>query len=80
LLRARLVNVSQGGVRLETTADLVVGGDVVVTLPGLTPAAGVVKWHGGESYGVGFNRALVLSDLVQWLQEQQLNQARKMAV
>lgn len=80
LLRTRMVNVSQGGVRLEAAADLVVGGDVVVTLPGLTPAAGVVKWRDGESYGVAFNRGLVLSDLVHWLQEQQLNQARKMAV
>jgi len=80
VLRARLINVSQGGVRVETAADLAVGGDAVVTLPGLTPAAGVVKWRDGDSYGIAFNRALILSDLVRWLKEHQQEQARKLAV
>jgi len=80
VLRARLVNVSQGGVRIETATDLTVGGDAVVTLPGLTPAAGVVKWRDGESYGIAFNRALILSDLVHWLKDHQREQARKIAV
>ena len=80
VLRARLVNVSQGGVRIETATELTVGGDAVVTLPGLTPAAGVVKWRDGESYGIAFNRALILSDLVHWLKDHQREQARKIAV
>lgn len=80
VLRARLVNVSQGGVRIETATALTVGGDAVVTLPGLTPAAGVVKWRDGESYGIAFNRALILSDLVHWLKDHQRDQARKIAV
>jgi len=80
VLRARLVNVSQGGVRIETATELTVGGDAVVTLPGLTPAAGVVKWRDGESYGIAFNRALILSDLVRWLKDHQREQARKIAV
>lgn len=80
VLRARLVNVSQGGVRIETATALTVGGDAVVTLPGLTPAAGVVKWRDGESYGIAFNRALILSDLVHWLKDHQREQARKIAV
>ena len=80
VIRTRLVNVSQGGVRVECAAPLTVGGDAVVTLPGLTPAAGVVKWSEGDSYGIGFNRSLVLSDLVQWLKDQQQEQRRKVAV
>ena len=50
------------------------------TLPGLTPAAGVVKWRDGDAYGVAFNRALVLSELVQWLKEQQQEQRRRVAL
>lgn len=80
VLRTRAVNVSQGGIRVETAAQLSVGADVVVTLPGLTPAAGVVKWSDGGAFGIGFNRALVLSELVRWLQDQQESERRKVAV
>jgi hypothetical protein len=80
VLRTRAVNVSQGGIRVETAAQLSVGADVVVTLPGLTPAAGVVKWSHSGAFGIGFNRALVLSELVRWLQDQQENERRKIAV
>lgn len=76
LFRARAVNISQGGVCLETHAVLAVGGDAVVTLPGLTPVAGVVKWSEDGVCGIGFNRALILSELVRWLQEQQVEQRR----
>ena len=80
LIRARVVNVSQGGVRVETSGTLTIRGDVVVTLPGLTPAAGVVKWRDGDAYGIAFNRGLVLSELVQWLKEQQHEEQRRIAV
>lgn len=77
--RTRVTNVSQGGVRLDSRTALTVGADVVVTLPGMTPVAGVVKWTDGEAYGVSFNRALVLSELVDWLQGQQQDQRRRAA-
>lgn len=80
VIRTRAENISQGGIRLESPVPLVVGGDVVITLPGLTPAAGVVKWRDGDAYGVAFNRALVLSELVQWLKDQQQEQRRRVAV
>ena len=67
-MRAR--DVSQGGVKLESDRQLKVGREVVVTLPGLAPAPGVVQWQDNGSYGVTFNRLLSLSDLVGWLQEQ----------
>lgn len=77
VIRTRLINVSQGGVRIECAAQLAVGADAVVTLPGLTPAAGVVKWSEGNSYGIGFNRPIVLSELVEWLKEQQQAEQRR---
>jgi hypothetical protein len=80
VIRMQAINISQGGIRVETTARLTIGGDVVVTLPGLTPAAGVVKWSGGGAYGIAFNRSLVLSELVQWLKEQQQEERRRVAV
>ena len=79
VIRTRIANVSQGGVCVLSDADLTVGADVVVTLPGLTPAAGLVKWNDGASYGIAFNRALVLSNLVAWLKDQQDEQRRRAA-
>ena len=79
VIRTRVVNISQGGVCVEARAKLTVSADVVVTLPGLTPAAGVVKWSEDGTYGLAFNRALVLSELVDWLKEQQ-EEAQQRAV
>lgn len=63
-------DISQGGVKVEHPGDIRVGGDVVVTLPGLAPQAGVVRWRDGRFYGVTFNRVVPLPELVAWLHEQ----------
>lgn len=68
---ARAVNISQGGVRIECRAGIPLGTDVTVTLSGLPPSPGVVRWNDGSAYGITFNRALALPLLVGWLQEQQ---------
>jgi hypothetical protein len=67
-MRAR--DVSQGGIKVESERELKVGADVVVTLPGLAPVQGVVRWKETGAYGINFNRLLALSDLVAWLHEQ----------
>jgi hypothetical protein len=77
VMRTRGINVSQGGVCVEARTKLSIGSDVVVTLPGLTPAAGVVKWSDADAYGIAFNRALVLSELVDWLKGQQKQEQRR---
>ena len=77
VVRTRGINVSQGGVCVEAETKFSIGADVVVTLPGLTHAAGVVEWNAGKTYGIRFNRALVLSDLVEWLKEQQRSEGRR---
>lgn len=78
IFRTTVHNISQGGLCINSRSRLTVGADVVVTLPGLTPAAGVVKWKNeGSAYGIAFNRSLVLSELVEWLQEQQQEQRQK---
>lgn len=79
VVRTRVLNISQGGVCVQARAPLSVSADVVITLPGLTPIAGVVKWSEEGAYGLGFNRALVLSELVDWLQGQQQVERRRAA-
>lgn len=66
----RAHDISQGGVKVEFDRDLEVGSDVVVTLPGLAPQQGVVRWRDGSYYGITFNKLLALSELVEWLHEQ----------
>ena len=72
--RTRALNISQGGLRVETTHGLPVGAQVTVTLPGLSPEQGVVRWNDGESCGITFNRVLPLPHLVAWLGDQQERQ------
>ena len=79
LIRAKVVNVSQGGLCVRTSSPLELGGDVVATLPGLTPASGVVKWGSGDCHGIGFNRPLLLRELVDWLKDRQGYRGERLA-
>lgn len=67
LHRARVHNISQGGVSVEASGDLAVGGDVTVSLAGLPTQAAVVRWRDGDRYGITFNSVLPLAGLVDWL-------------
>lgn len=69
--RVTVANVSQGGLKILSTSDLPVGGDAVISLSGLPPCPAVIRWRSGDSYGVTFNRALSLPQLVEWLKDQQ---------
>lgn len=77
--RAKVLNISQGGLCAQSRTPLEIGGNVVVTLPGLTPAAGTVRWNKDDSYGIGFNRPIVLSELVEWLKERQTAESERLA-
>jgi len=63
-------DISQGGMKIETDREFDLGADVVVTLPGMEPNAGLLRWRDGKFYGITFNRLLALSEVVQWLQAQ----------
>ena len=63
-------DISQGGMKIETDHELELGSDIVVTMPGMAPHAGLVRWRDGKFYGITFNRLLALSEVVEWLQSQ----------
>lgn len=77
--RARAGNISQGGIGVRMSADLRVGTQVVVSLAGLPPAAGVVKWRDGEDYGIGFNRVFPVGELMCFLQEKKSAERKRAA-
>ena len=66
--RTQVQNVSQGGLSVETPNRITVGAEVTVSLPGLPPQVGVVRWKDGNRYGIAFNEVLSLAGLVEWLQ------------
>jgi hypothetical protein len=69
LHRAVVQNISQGGISVETANPLSLAGDVTVSLPGLPPQDGVVRWSDSNRYGITFNTVLPLVGLVQWLHD-----------
>ena len=79
VFRTRVVNISQGGICVDSPVDLKIHGDVVVTLAGLHAAAGVVKWTEGEFVGIGFNRVYPVHELMAFLQAQQQEEQQKVA-
>jgi PilZ domain len=79
--RARVVNISQSGICLNVNSDLPINADVVIKLPSLAPAAGVVKWQEGDQFGIGFNRLFPVDEVMEFLKAQQhdLNRDRQQA-
>ena len=70
VLRVRVCDVSQGGVKIACETIIARGSDVVLMLPGLEPQPGLACWVEGGFIGVSFNRLLPLAELVSWLQDQ----------
>lgn len=65
--RMRVVDISQGGIKLESPVILPKYCDVTVTLPGLEPQSSATRWCEDGFVGVTFNRLLSLAELVDWL-------------
>lgn len=80
VFRSRVVNISQGGICVNAGSEMEISSDVVVSLPGLNAAAGVVKWRDGDYYGIGFNRVYPVDELMGFLKEQQREQQQRQAV
>ena len=67
VVRARACDISQGGIKVETSNAFGRNAEVVVSLPGLPPQPGVVRWTVDGHAGITFNRLLPLPLLIEWL-------------
>ena len=67
IVRARACDISQGGIKVETSSEFGRNAEVVVSLPGLPPQPGVVRWMADGYAGITFNRLLPLPQLIDWL-------------
>lgn len=68
--RMRVCDISQGGVKVQCETPLPVASDVVVTLAGIEPLHGVVRWTANDQMGINFNGTLALPVLVAWLHDE----------
>jgi hypothetical protein len=71
IYRTRALNISQGGMCVAGDSRLKVDADVIVSMAGLGPIAGLVKWKEDDRYGIGFNCVLAVTDLMGFLRQQQ---------
>jgi len=67
--RARTLDISQGGLKIEFRGLLPAKTEVVVSLAGLNPCPGVVRWSADGTCGITFNSVIPLPVLVSWLQD-----------
>lgn len=61
-----LQDISQGGARVHIDGPLDCG-RVVLSLPGLPPLAGVVRWASGTDAGISFNECISFDPLARWI-------------
>lgn len=68
--RVNLVDVSQGGAKIEAEG-LRVGDDVILTIRDLEPRRGTVRWVRGGRAGIAFLAAIPFDRLARWAVERQ---------
>jgi hypothetical protein len=62
-------DISQSGVKIETCTPPAEGEEVVLTLEGLQPRHGVVRWQSDNLCGIAFNQLIPLGELIDWLKQ-----------
>jgi hypothetical protein len=64
-------DISQSGVKIEAEPGdaPTAGEEVVITLEGFRPLAGVVRWSSEGACGISFNGLIPFGDLIAWLKQ-----------
>ena len=60
-------DISQGGVKIDSDAAMPIDADVVVTLEGFRPLAGIVRWNREGQCGISFIQVIPIAELCEWL-------------
>ena len=63
-----VTNISQRGLKLETSGAMAAPGAVLLTLPDLPPISGTIRWLDGTGAGVLFNNCLQFEVLARWVE------------
>lgn len=65
IIKARVVDISQGGIKVESDQPIPLG-EAVVLLPDLYPLAAFVRWSDGCFTGIGFAELVPFRRLLDW--------------
>jgi hypothetical protein len=63
-------DISQGGIKVDSEGGLPLDADVVVTLDGLRPLPGIVRWVREGQAGIGFLQVIPIAELCEWLRRE----------
>lgn len=66
---ATLVDISQGGAKVQLRRPLQGNADAILTLPDLGWLESSIRWSDGAKVGLAFNERLPFEVLVRWIQE-----------
>lgn len=67
--RVGVIDIAQGGAKLETDVPLVRDEEVVITLRDLPPITATVRWSDGTHAGIAFHERLGFEPLAEWIAE-----------
>jgi hypothetical protein len=68
--RVHARDISQSGVKVECCGPPETGEEVVVTLDGVPPRHGVVRWQSDNFCGIAFNQLIPFGALIDWLKQE----------
>ena len=71
-LGIQLLDISQGGARLRVGASPVSQDEADLSLPGLGPIRGVIRWIATGEAGMSFNECLSFEKLASWIHAQRV--------
>ena len=60
-------DISQSGVKVETDNPPPPDAEIMVTLDGLRPLQGIVRWSNETACGIAFNQLIPFGELIDWL-------------
>jgi hypothetical protein len=60
-------DISQSGVKVETDNPPAPDAEIMVTLEGLRPLPGIVRWSSETACGIAFNQLIPFGELIDWL-------------
>lgn len=69
-VQVQVIDISQGGLKVDFRPELDVGEDIVVEIEGLPVRAGVVRWIRDGYAGISFNRVMPLDQVAFWAAQQ----------
>ncbi len=69
-IQVQVIDISQGGMKVEVDPELEIGEDVVVDIEGLPVRASVVRWIRDGQAGISFNRVMPLDQVAFWAARQ----------